>query len=361
MLEQSRLRKDVTWNQRRLDRSDILSEQEKRMALEDMEAERVHRASIKMRGRRTFPTLRSETNDSGAASGRRTPHSFGKGNDLAQVEAAGQRRSDGGTDFRNRRGNRRGTDEGGALRGGREGQTHLRPRQGGNQGRRESRRAREQRRKGEEEQDEMDETADAEFERLDGLFEKMMLSEFEQLQDALISGPREQVYEPLDQRKFEQNVLEPTPTIARELSNSPDAAVAASLLGPPSRTAPVRASPAAHKANLVRQQLRMEQQGEYGRYLPENVQSLGGTDFAKLSGTAPVIGLQCLLAKKPEIGLKYREEIGAKIVTFLQGRAPELTAKSMDAAKLQQQPACESMSDPFILYNYLISFTGPPS
>ena len=321
-----------------------------------MEAERVHRASIKMRGRRTFPTLRSEPNESGAASGRR---SFGRGNDLARVEAVVQRRNDGGTDFRNRRGNRRETNEGGALRGGREGQTHLRPRQGGSQGRRESRREKEQRKKGEEDQDGMDETADAEFERLDGLFEKMMLSEFEQLQDALISGPREQVYERLDQRKFEQNVLGPTPTIARELSNSPGTAVTASLLEP-SRTAPVRASPAAHRANLVRQQLRMEKQGEYGRWLPENVQSLGGTDFAKLSGMAPVIGLRCLLAKKPEIGLEYREEIDAKITTFLKERAPGLTAKSIDPAKRQQQPVCESMSDPFILCHYLISFTESP-
>ncbi len=342
MFEQSRLRKDVAWNQRRSteqDRSDILSEQEQRTALEEMEAERVHRASIKMRGRRTFPTLRSEANESGAASGRRTPRSFGRGNDLAQVEAAGQRRSDGGTDFRNRRGNRRGTDEGRALREGREGQPHLRLRQGGGQGRRESRREREQRRKGEEEQDEMDGTADAEFERLDGLFEKMMLSEFEQLQDALIGGPREQVYERLDQRKFEQNVLEPTPTIARELSNSPDAAVTASLLGQPSRIAPVRASPAAHRVNLARQQLRLDQQGDYGRWLPKNVQSLGGTDFAKLSGMAPVIGLQCLLAKKPEIGLEYREAIDTKIVKFLKRKAPELTERSIDPAKHQQQPA----------------------
>ena len=341
MFDESRLRKDVALNQSGFTEEDHLE----MFNEQNIEAERVHRASIKMHGRRAFPSLRSEGNKSGAASGSRTPRSFGRSNDLAQVEGVGQRRSDGGTDFRNRRGNQRGADERGALRRGREGQTHLRSRQGGGQGRRESRREREQRKKGDEEQDEMDETADAEFERLDGLFDKMMLSEFEQLQEALVSGPREQVYERLNQRGFEQDVLEPTPTIARELSNSPDAAVTASLLGGPSKTAPVRASPAAHRANLALQQLRMERQGEYGRWLPENVQSLGGTDFAKLSSTAPVIGLQCLLAKKPEIALEDREAIDAEIVTFLETRAPELTTKSINPAEHQQQPTV-SPTDP---------------
>jgi hypothetical protein len=302
------------------------------MAFEDIEAERMDRASIKMHGRRAFPTLRSEGNENGAA---RASRPFVRGNNLAQGEGVGQRRSDGGTDFRNRRR----TDEGGALRGNREGQTHLRSRQRGGQGRRESRRGREQGKKREVEQEEMDETADAEFEKLDNLVEKMMLSEFEQLQEALISGPREQVYEPLNQRKFEQNVLEPTPTIARELSNSQDAAaVTTSLLGLPSRTAPVRASPAAQRVNLARQQGQMEQQGEYGRWLPTKLQSLGGTDFAKLSGTDPVTGLQFLLAKRPEIGLKYREENETEIVTFLKRKAPELTVRSIDPAKPRQQP-----------------------
>jgi hypothetical protein len=99
-------------------------------------------------------------------------------------------------------------------------------REGGKQARGENRG-----RKEEEEQGEMDETVgNDEFERLDNFFEKMMLGEFEQLQEALISGPREQVYERLNQRKFEQNILEPTPTIARELSKSQDLAVTALYL-----------------------------------------------------------------------------------------------------------------------------------
>ena len=337
--DQSRLHKNGAWKHRRFIEENqipedrvIFSKQEQSMAFEDIEAERLHRASIKMHGRRSFPTLRSKGNESGAASGRRDPRSLGGGNNLAQVEGVRQRRNDGGTDFRNRRK----TDEGGALRGDREGQTRLRSRQGGVQGRRESRRGT---KKMEEEQDEMDESADAEFERLDSLFDKMMLSEFEQLQEALISGPREQVYEQLNQRKFEQNILEPTPTISRELSDSQDTAITASLLDLPSTTAPVRASPAAQSAILARQQRRMEQQGEYGGWLPTNIQSLGGTDFAQLSGRAPVIGLQFLLAKKPEIGLEYRETNDTKIMAFLETRAPELTGRSIDPAKRRQQPA----------------------
>jgi len=338
------------------DRSVMFSEQEQSMAFDDIEAERVRRASIRMHGRRAFPTLRSKGNESGAASGHRAPRSFGRGNDLAQVEGVGQRRSDGGTNFRNRRR----TDEGGALRGHREGQTHVRGRQGGGQGKRESRRGRETGKKREVEQGEMDETADAEFERLDNLFDKMMLSEFEQLQEALISGPREQVYERFNQRRFEQDVLEPTPTIAQELSDSQDAAVTASLLGVPSRTAPVRASPAAHKANLARQQRRMEQQGEYGKWLPTELQNLGGTDFAKLSGTAPVTGLQFLLAKKPEIGLKYREANDTKIVAFLKNKAPELIVESTDPATRRQQPAVSPCRTFLSFYTSLISFTDAP-
>ena len=342
MFDQSRLHKNGARKHRRFTEVNqipedrvIFSKQEQSTAFEDVEAERLHRASIKMHGRRSFPTLRSKDNESGAASGRRDPRSFGGGNNLAQAEGVRQRRNDGGTDFRNRRR----TDEGGALRGDRKGQTHLRSRQGGVQGRRESRREREHAKKREEEQGEMDESADAEFERLDNLFEKMMLSDFEQLQEALISGPREQVYEQLNQRKFEQNILEPTPTIVRELSNSQDAAVTASLLDLPSRTSPVRASPAAHRANLALQQQRMERQGDYGRWLPENLQSLGGTDFAELSGTAPVTGLQFLLAKKPEIEVKYREANDTKIVTFLKRKAPELIGGGIGPAKRTQQPA----------------------
>lgn len=336
------------------DRLDIFREQEQPIPLEDIEAERVYRASIKMHGRRAFRSLRSEDNESGAASGRPASRSFGKGNNLAQVEGVGQRRGGGGVAFRNRRG----TDEGGALRGDREGQTHLRSREGRGLGRREGRR--EGRYRKQEQEDEMDETGDAEFERLDNLYDKMMLSEFEQLQEALISGPREQVYERLNQRKFEQNILEPTATIARELSNSQDTAVTASLLGMPSSTAPVRASPAARRALLARQQGQREKQGEYKRWLPPKVQSLGCTDFAKLSGTAPVIGLQYLLAKKPEIGLNYRQANDAKIVTFLKKVAPESTATRINSTKSQQQPAVSPRRTFLSLYTSLISLTGSP-
>jgi len=221
----------------------------------------------------------------------------------------------------------------------------LRSREGGGQGRRENRRKREQRKLEEEEQDDMDEiVGNDEFERLDNFFDKMMLGEFEQLQEALISGPREQVYERLDQRKFEQNILEPTPTISRELSKSQGVAVTAALLGLPSSQAPVRASPAAQRAISARRQRRMEQQGEYRRWLPNKIQNLSGTDFAKLSGRAPVIGLQYLIAKKPEIELKYREITGMKIRTFLKKSAPELSGKSINPAEFHQQQATPSPS-----------------
>jgi hypothetical protein len=64
----------------------------------------------------------------------------------------------------------------------------------------------------------------------------------------------------------------------------------------------------------------MEQQGEYRRWLPTEVQNLGGADFAELSGRAPVIGLQYLMAKKPEIEPEHRQENDSKIVTFLKRR-----------------------------------------
>lgn len=336
-------------------RLDIFSEQEQPIALEDIEAEKAHRASIKMHVRRAFPSLRSNGND--GAKGRRPSRSFGRDDmDMsAQFKETRQRRGDGGTNFRNRRGN----DEGGPRRGDRNGQTYLRAREGG-QRMRETRRGRERRTREEDEQNEMDEiVGNDEFERLDSFFDNMMLGEFEQLQEALISGPREQVYERLNQRKFEQNILEPTPTIARELSKSQDLATAASLLGLPSSQAPLRASPAAQKAILTRQQQRMEQRGEYGRLLPAEVQSLAGVDFARLSGRAPVIGLQYLMAKKPEIGLESREVNGTKITAFLKRSAPELIATSINAAEFRQQPGVSPCQTRLSLYMSLISFTDP--
>lgn len=337
------------------DRLDLFSEQEQPIALEDIEAEKVHRASIKMHGRRAFPSLHSHGNESGA-SGRRASRSFGRGDISVQGEGVKQRRTDGGTDS----GNRRGTQEGGGLRGDRNRQTHLRSREGGGQGKRETRRRREQR-KLEEEQDGIDEiVGNDEFERLDSFFQKVMLGEFEQLQEALISGPPEQVYEPLNQRKFEENILEPTPTIARELSKSQDDAVIAAVLGQPSSQAPIRASPAAQRVILARQQRRMEQQGEYRRWLPPKVQNLGGTDFAKLSGRAPVVGLQCLMAKKPEIELRYREVTSTKIREFLKKSAPELTAKNISPTKCQQQPVVSPRRSFWSIYIDLIFFTDSP-
>jgi len=314
---------------------DVFSEQEQPIAREDIEADKAHCASIKMHGRRAFLSVRSNDNESGASE-RRPSRSYERGNILAQGEGPRQRRNDGSASFRNRRG----TTEGGALRGNREGQPHLRSRQGGGQGRRETRGGRAQSRLEEEEQNEKDEIAgNDEFERLDNFFEKVTLGEFEQLQEALTSGPREQVYGRLNQRKFEENILEPTPTIARELSKTHDIAVNAAPLRLPSSQAPVRASPAAQRAILARQRRWMEQRGEYRRWLPTKIQNLGGTDFAKLSGRAPVVGLQCLMAKKPEIALRYRGAAGTKIRAFLKKSAPELTAKSINPTEIQQQPA----------------------
>jgi hypothetical protein len=316
------------------DRLDVFSEQEQPIALEDIEVEKVHHASIKIPGHMEFTGLRSHGNE--GASRRKASRSFGKDTISAQVKVISQGRSDGETRPRIRRG----TGGAGVLRGDRNGQTYLRSREDGGQGRRESRGERERRLKEEAKQDEMDEIAgNDEFERLDNFFDKMMLGEFEQLQEALISGPREQVYERLDQRKFEQNILEPTPTISRELSKSQGVAVTAALLGLPSSQAPVRASPAAQRAISARRQRRMEQQGEYRRWLPNKIQNLSGTDFAKLSGRAPVIGLQYLIAKKPEIELKYREITGMKIRTFLKKSAPELSGKSINPAEFHQQQA----------------------
>jgi hypothetical protein len=333
------------------DRWDIFSDQEQPIALKDIEAQKVYHASIKIHERRALPSLRANGNE-GGANGRRAALSFARGNISAQVEETRRGHSDGESNPRNRRG----TNEGKALRGDRDGQTYLRSREGGGQGRRGNRRKREQRKLEEEEQDDMDEiVGNDEFERLDNFFDKVMLGELEQLQEALTSGPREQVYERLNQRKFEQNILTPTPTIARELSNSQDVAITAALLGTPSSQAPVRASPAAQKAILARQQRLMERRGEYRRWLPTKVQRLGGIDFAKLSGDAPVIGLQHLMAKKPEIGLKQREVTSAKVRTFLKSRAPELTAKSINPTE-SQQPAV-SPHRAFSLCIYLNSFT----
>lgn len=316
------------------DRLDVFRRQEQPISLEDIEAEKTHRASIKMHGHRAFPSLRSNGNEIGA-SGHRASRSFGRGHISAQSEGVRHRRNDGGTDS----GNRRKTQEGGALRGNSKGQTYLRSREGGGQGKRETKRRREQRKLEEEDQDNMDELAgNDEFERLDNFFQKVMLGEFEQLQQALISGSREQAYERLNQRKFEENILEPTPTIARELSKSYDDALMAALIGQPSSQEPARASPAAQRTILARQQRRMEQRGEYRRWLPPKVRNLGGTDFAKLSGRAPVVGLQCLMAKKPEIDLKYREVTGTKIRAFLKKSVPELAAKNINPTECQQQP-----------------------
>lgn len=332
-------------------RFDVFREQEQPIALKDIKAEKAHRASIEMHRRRAFPSLRPNGNE-GGANGYRAPRSFGRGDVSAQGEGVRQRRNNGGTGSENRRR----PQEGGAFRRDRNGQTYLRSYEGGGQGKRETKRRREQRMSEEEDQDELDEIAgNDEFERLDNFFQKMMLGEFEQLQEALISGPREEVYELFNQRKFEENILEPTPTIARELSKSQDDALMAGLLGQPHFQAPVRASPAAQRVILARHQRRMQQRGEYREWLPPKVQDLSGTDFAELSGRAPVVGLQFLMAKKPEIALKDRGLTGTNIRAFLKKSAPELTSQNVNPTECQQQPVVSSRQSLLSIYIYLIS------